>query len=106
MIPSGPGRHKPHHRDPANLALNPKLGEWWRRLDEATHLLDTTDANRDAAVDCLLNLTQKYVACPRRGTHAKLSDCWSCTSDYLRGDATLAELLAPDLDDGDSTPHH
>jgi hypothetical protein len=92
---SQPGRHQPHHRDPARLALDDELGDWWRRLDRATRLLDTTGEDRVSAVDCLLDLGPKFVACPRRGTHRTLTECWACFGDHARGDATLAELLAP-----------
>jgi hypothetical protein len=92
-VNSQPGRHRPHHRDPARLALDPALGEWWRRLDQASRLLGTSGSDRADAVDCLLNLGQKFIPCRRRGTHRSLHDCNLCAGDYLRGDAGLDELL-------------
>lgn len=36
-----------------------------------------------------------YVACPRRGTHLKITECWLCYGDWAWGRAELAELLGP-----------
>ena len=38
----------------------------------------------------------RYVPCPRRGTHARLTECWMCWCDVHRGAATRAEVLAPE----------
>jgi hypothetical protein len=84
-----------HHRDPERLALDPALGGWWRSLDQATKLLDTTGDDRTNAVDCLLNLGQKFVPCSKRGTHRSLRDCTLCAGDCYRGDATVDEVLLP-----------
>ena len=34
-----------------------------------------------------------YVACPRRGTHLKITECWRCYGDWAWGCADLTELL-------------
>lgn len=34
-----------------------------------------------------------YVPCPHRGTHTRLTDCWMCWSDVMRGAALEAECL-------------
>ena len=47
-------------------------------------------------VDDLLG-QKSYVACPRRGTHAQLTDCWMCWCDVAWGFAAAAEVLG----DGD-----
>ena len=36
-----------------------------------------------------------YVPCPHRGTHERLTDCWMCWSDVMRGAALEPEVLAP-----------
>lgn len=35
-----------------------------------------------------------YVACPRRGTHTRLAECWMCFGDVAYGYATADEVLA------------
>jgi hypothetical protein len=36
----------------------------------------------------------EYVACPDRGTHRQLTDCWRCWSDVMRGADIETEVLA------------
>ena len=38
--------------------------------------------------------------CPDRGTHRRLTDCWRCWSDVMRGAALEPEVLASDAWDG------
>jgi hypothetical protein len=38
--------------------------------------------------------------CPDRGTHLRLTDCWRCWSDVMRGAALEPEVLAPGAWDG------
>lgn len=35
-----------------------------------------------------------YLPCPRRGTHERLTECWMCWSDVMRGAALEPEVLA------------
>lgn len=37
-----------------------------------------------------------YVPCPARGTHDRLTDCWMCWSDVMRGAAIEPEVLSPE----------
>jgi hypothetical protein len=37
-----------------------------------------------------------YVPCPRRRTHRRLTDCWMCWCDVMRGAALEPEVLTPD----------
>ncbi len=38
--------------------------------------------------------TQRYVPCPRRGTHLKITECWLCYGDWAWGHATASDVLA------------
>lgn len=35
----------------------------------------------------------RLVLCPARGTHTRLTDCWACWADVVRGAAMEAEVL-------------
>ena len=35
-----------------------------------------------------------FVPCPRRGTHVRLTECWMCWSDVMRGAALEPEVLS------------
>ena len=37
----------------------------------------------------------RYVPCPKRGTHAQLTECWMCWSDVQRGAISARQALAP-----------
>ncbi len=37
-----------------------------------------------------------YIACPRRSTHIRLTDCWACWCDVYRGAAVETDVLAPE----------
>lgn len=37
----------------------------------------------------------RYVACPDRGTHTRLNDCWMCWTDVHLGHATQDDVLRP-----------
>lgn len=47
-----------------------------------------------AAVDDTPAEPQPYVPCPRRGTHAVLTECWLCWNDVVHGYALESEVLA------------
>lgn len=36
-----------------------------------------------------------FIPCPRRGTHERLTDCWMCWSDVMRGAVLEPEVLTP-----------
>ena len=36
---------------------------------------------------------KRYVSCPQRGTHFRLTDCWMCWCDVAYGDASAQEVL-------------
>jgi len=38
----------------------------------------------------------RLMPCPSRGKHHRLTDCWSCWSDVMRGAALEPEVLAAD----------
>lgn len=38
----------------------------------------------------------QFVACPDRGQHARITECWPCWSDVHQGRCDLAEALHPD----------
>lgn len=38
----------------------------------------------------------KYVPCPRRGTHHRLSECWACWCDVQLGACLESDVLAPE----------
>lgn len=40
-------------------------------------------------------LTMPLVACPKRGQHDRITECWMCWSDVMRGAALEPEVLAP-----------
>jgi hypothetical protein len=44
-------------------------------------------------VDDMPAAPQPYVPCPRRGTHAVLTECWLCWNDVVQGYALEPEVL-------------
>ena len=57
---------------------------------------DAADEEGDSAEHRLApSAPVPYVPCPRRGTHERLTDCWMCWSDVMRGAALEPEVLAP-----------
>jgi hypothetical protein len=65
-----------------------------RRLWSSPKIVEDCGAGQLALwpVDDLLG-DKRYVRCPRRGRHARLTDCWMCWCDVAWGRATAAQLL-------------
>jgi hypothetical protein len=70
--------------------------EWYRNFNAALKILEDFSTGQLVLwpVDDLLG-TKTYVACPRRGTHLKITDCWACWCDWAWGKVTASEVLAP-----------
>ena len=58
----------------------------WRRDDSERNQRGTREAP-----------PKNYVPCPQRGTHSRLTDCWMCWSDVMRGAALEPEVLRWDV---------
>jgi hypothetical protein len=67
---------------------------WWLRLCAGLRLLADNDTRQPAFWPLDDFLTRKtYVACPRRGTHETLRECWMCWCDVTWGHATRGQVL-------------
>lgn len=67
---------------------------WWHRFRTQLALLTEHDARQVVLVpadDLVADL--RYVACPERGTHRRLAECWMCWSDVQLGHVALADVL-------------
>jgi hypothetical protein len=69
--------------------------EWWSNFAAALRILEDFSTGQIAAwpIDDYLG-KRTYVACPRRGTHLKIVDCWACWCDWAWGKAALVDLIA------------
>jgi hypothetical protein len=80
------------------IPQHPHDRAWWSRFAKMLRLLDDP-----TAVDTQLVLIerddvdsprgQKYVACPRRGTHEALTECHLCWCDVAWGYAKAKDVL-------------
>jgi hypothetical protein len=70
--------------------------EWCRNFNAALKILEDFSIGQLAMwpIDDLLG-TKAYLACPRRGTHFKVTDCHMCWCDWAWGKATASQVLAP-----------
>lgn len=68
--------------------------DWLRSFSASLEILEDWSAGPLALwpVDDLLG-DKQYVRCPRRGRHARVTDCWMCWCDVAWGRATAAEVL-------------
>lgn len=59
---------------------------WSRGLAAGLQLLADNDAEQAALwpIDDFVS-GKRYVACPRRGTHLTLVECWMCWCDVISG---------------------
>lgn len=73
--------------------------EWWANFAAALEVLRdwSTGQLEFWPVDDFV-AEKRYVSCPRRGTHQKLTECWACWCDWAYGYAAAVELLAPGAD--------
>lgn len=42
----------------------------------------------------------RFAPCPERGTHARAEECWRCWNDFFWDNATLEEIVAPQVVEG------
>lgn len=70
--------------------------EWCRTFSASLKILQDWSTGQLALwpIDDLLG-SRVYVACSRRGLHARLADCWMCWCDVAWGHATASQVLAP-----------
>ncbi len=70
--------------------------DWLRSFAASLKVLEDWSTGQLALwpVDDLLG-TKTYIACPRRGHHARAADCWMCWCDVAYGYATASQVLAP-----------
>lgn len=68
--------------------------EWWQNFSAALKILEDFSAGQLVLwpVDDLIG-QKRYVACPRRGTHLEITECWLCYGDWVWGMASLTDLL-------------
>jgi hypothetical protein len=78
-------------------------GTWWIRLPARQRLLDENRPRQQAfwPVSGFIG-AKRYVACPSRGTHETLVECWMCWGDVTCGHTTMEQVLrsgtlGPDL---------
>ena len=69
---------------------------WWSAFSFRLEELAANSVGQAALlpVDDLL-AAKKFVACPRRGAHLKITDCWLCYGDWAWGHATASDVLMP-----------
>lgn len=70
--------------------------DWVRSFSASLKILEDWSAGQLAIwpVDDLLG-SKSYVPCPRRGLHAKITECGLCYGDWAWGKATAEQVLAP-----------
>ncbi len=70
--------------------------DWLRSFSTSLKILEDWSAGQLAIwhVDDLIG-TKSYVACPKRGLHTRITECWLCWCDWAWGKATASEVLAP-----------
>ena len=68
---------------------------WWQDFAASLKVLEdfSTGSLVLWPVDDLIG-SKRYVACPRRGQHQKLVECWMCWCDVAYGHATASQVLA------------
>jgi len=71
---------------------------WWRRFTASLRQLDDAPARGTQLAliqrdDGTVKRGQKYVACPRRGTHLLLTECHMCWCDVAWGYARAKDVL-------------
>lgn len=77
---------------PSDHAWRDRFRRLLRLLDDATApgeqlaVIQRDDIDRAGTCDI-------YVACPRRGLHERLVDCWACWSDVASGKVRASEVL-------------
>jgi len=69
---------------------------WWENFSAALKLLEDWSDGQLVLwpVDDILS-RKRYIACPRRGMHGKITECWLCWCDWAWGYATASEVLVP-----------
>jgi hypothetical protein len=81
--------------------LHPVLVEdaWLQQMQHLVGQLESEQLGQLAfwPVDDFLE-RKRFVPCPERGAHTKITDCWLCHGDWVYGHASLAELLSPAAD--------
>ena len=87
----------PEHNDDHALLTTDRV--WWQSFDFQTQeLADNNDGQLALwPVDDLMSV-KRYVGCPDRGTHVKITECWLCYGDWAWGRARASDLLAPDAE--------
>jgi len=82
----------------ANFQPHPNDRSWWKRFSDSLRQLDdaTKDGEQLAVIqrdDITVKPGQKYVACPRRGTHLLLTECHMCWCDVAWGYVRARDVL-------------
>ena len=69
---------------------------WWPDLAAALKVLEDWSTGQLPLwpLDDVLQ-DKRYVPCPNRGTHLKITECWLCYGDWAWGKAELNDLLLP-----------
>ena len=66
------------------------------------------EREKDPRFDTVKGHNTRLMPCPSRGTHRRLTDCWQCWSDVMRGAALEPEVLAAacwaDQENGEAEP--
>jgi hypothetical protein len=67
---------------------------WWLHLQRQLRQLAENDRQQPALFPVeALRGHRRFVPCPRRGTHERLTDCWLCFGDVAWGHATPEQVL-------------
>lgn len=71
---------------------------WLLEYEQSLDLLEDNAEGQLALwpVEDLLG-TKRYIACPRRGAHERLTECWACWCDVTYGYATAAQVLSGEV---------
>lgn len=69
---------------------------WWQGFAASLKVLEDCSTGQQVLwpVDDLI-ADKRYVACPRRGQHRTMVECWLCYGDWAWGHATASQVLAP-----------
>lgn len=69
---------------------------WWQNFAAALKVLEDWSTGQLALwpLDDFVQ-DKRYVRCPSRDSHRKITECWLCYGDWAWGKAELDELLLP-----------
>jgi hypothetical protein len=82
----------------ATFQPHPDDRSWWKRFTDSLRLLDDAPQEGEQLAviqrdDITVKPGQKYVPCPRRGTHTRLTECHMCWCDVAWGYAKAKDVL-------------